>query len=111
MRSIFSWLVSLGDALSQVVGCCIPFKAFGVWGTWTMSPNESISGAAERHFLAGKATGVRGWINRLFALFGDREHCRKAFLYDYARALAYVEMAEKAIPDISEEVARLRIYP
>lgn len=72
---MLTYLIHVGDALSQLVNTVILFG----------EPNESISGRAYR------LNHVRPWgyvetgINWLFSPF-EKDHCKKAYDADYERA-------------------------
>lgn len=112
MEAFWKHVVSFFDALSQLAGRCAFHRYKGVWQCWTQSANESISGAAERWFLLGHAQWVRRSIDRLaliVTLGRDKEHCRKAFLYDYYRSARYQVRADILPIDIDVELTRLKI--
>ena len=69
------YLISVGDALSQLVGRVL---------TYTATPNESISGAAYR-----KQDWLRVALDGLFRVFHEG-HCRRAHEADVHRALEVV---------------------
>jgi hypothetical protein len=69
------YLISVGDAFSQLVGTVLTYSA---------TPNESISGAAYR-----RDDWLRPVLDGLFRVFHE-EHCRKSHEADVARALEAV---------------------
>lgn len=66
-----SYLISVFDALSQLVG-----RILG----WTGNANESISGAAWRK------RDEHPWVVRVIDFLLGADHCREAFLADLVRA-------------------------
>jgi len=85
------WLISVGDALSQLLGRLIWIRHQGRWRTWTDSPNESISGAADRWAEMGYYEWVAPSIDWLSYLWLDgRGHCRRARDADLSRAINLV---------------------
>lgn len=80
------WAVSVGDALSQLVGRFIFVRIDGRWTTWTQSANESISGAAYRHRMAGRFLWVAPAINWLFS-WVETDHCQSSYEADLSRAI------------------------
>jgi len=86
------WAISVLDALSQFVGRFLFVRVQHKWVSWTLSPNESISGAAYRWYLQGEFGWVRKGIDGLF--FFDKDHCRKAYDADYRNALRYTQNYE-----------------
>jgi hypothetical protein len=71
-----SYLISVGDGLSQLVGFAL---------LYTRNPNQSISGRAFEHYLDGRPID-RTVINALF--FWQSDHCRMAWETDEERAKA-----------------------
>lgn len=61
------WIKRLGDATSQWFNVAL----------WNGDPNECISGRSWR-----EGRKIRIWIDRLFRLFGDKDHCRRAYQKD-----------------------------
>ena len=88
------WLISLGDALSQAVGRLIWFRRRGEWVCWTLSPNESISGASYRWAEFGSYRWAMRLIDLLLSPF-ESNHCRKSFEADAKRAAEYIVIVEK----------------
>lgn len=86
------WLVSVGDAFSQLVGRFIFFRNDGIWQAWTLSPNESISGASYRWYINGGPSWPKKLIDAL--LFIDPDHCEQSYYADYRRARAYIKEVE-----------------
>jgi len=84
------WLISAGDALSQLLGRMIPVRIDRRWQCWTASANESVSGAAFRHRIEDGIRWPERWIDRLLG----RGHCAAAFWADYRRAIEYADKAE-----------------
>ena len=82
--SVARWCVSVGDALSQLAGRFIPVRVDGAWTTWTANANESISGAAWRHYQSGRYVRVRRVID--FVIFWENSHCRESYRADVERA-------------------------
>jgi len=72
MKDLWKYIVSVGDATSQLVGRLL---------TYTNTPNESISGAAYRR--DGAVKKVIDWV---FSPL-ERNHTKKAYLADLARAI------------------------
>lgn len=96
MHPFFTHLITIGDAASQVLGRLIPVKADGEWQCFTMSSNESISGAAYRweKTHGWKARKVIDLIAKALTFGKDSDHCLTAFLSDYHRSGEYREMVE-----------------
>lgn len=88
-----SWLISVGDALSQLLGRFIWVRVDGQWVSWTASPNESISGAAHRWRKAGHFAWAEKSIDFLISPI-ERNHCEKAFRADFVRARLYIKAGE-----------------
>lgn len=86
-RLILDQFITTGDALSQLVGRWIPVWYDGRWHRYTRSANESISGASDWHRQHGRWPWVAWSIDALFALFGDENHCNKAWANDFNRAV------------------------
>jgi hypothetical protein len=86
---VSSMFIAVGDALSQVLGQIIHIRVHGRWRRWSMTPNESVSGAAHRWAIQGHFPYVKRSIDALFRVFGDHDHCAKAYSYDYYRAAEY----------------------
>ena len=98
MKLFLSWLISVGDALSQLVGRFLFVRVDGEWVSWTMSPNESISGAAHRWALDGEFTYVEPAIDALLLVLSlgyDKNHCRNSYQADLLRAVIYAAEAER----------------
>jgi len=81
MEALFSYLISVGDATSQLVGRIL---------TWTANPNESISGAAWRKRARYPL------VQRGIDLLLGEGHCRTAYEGDLRRAY-------ELIADLKEE--------
>jgi hypothetical protein len=71
------YLIRVGDALSQLLNVVLFFGA---------NANESVSGRAYRSQHSIYWFRVRQGIDWVFALFGERNHCQKAYLSDLTRA-------------------------
>lgn len=80
------WLISVGDAASQLLGRFIPVRYDGKWHTFTRTSNESISGAANWHSENKRFTWVEPTIDTVASLFGETNHCLKARVADRSRA-------------------------
>lgn len=80
------WIISVGDAISQVLGRFIPVHYDGEWHTFTRTSNESISGAANWHSQNGRFGWVEKIIDVVALLFGEKGHCLKARKADRSRA-------------------------
>lgn len=80
------WLISFGDALSQVLGRLIPVHYNGEWHTFTRTSNESVSGAAHWHCENGRMCWVKTIIDFGAMAFGQKDHCLKARKADRSRA-------------------------
>jgi hypothetical protein len=83
-----SWLISVGDALSQLGGRLIPIRVDGKWRVWTDNANQSISGAANMWAERGRFEWVEKVIDGVAQVFGDSDHCAMARYYDLQRAKA-----------------------
>lgn len=82
---MIDWLISVGDATSQLVGRFIPIYYEGQWHTFTRTSNESISGAAHWHSEQGRCHWVSVVID--FLLFPwEEDHCLKSRKADRSRA-------------------------
>jgi hypothetical protein len=76
-------LHKIGDAFSQLLNVAL------LPNHRDTNPNESISGRAHR---CGWTRTERA-IDWVFALFGETEHCRKAYEADVMRALDLIDQA------------------
>jgi len=96
VNAFFAHLVSIGDAASQLLGRLIPVKADGEWQCFTMSSNESVSGAAYRweETHGWQARKVIDLIFKAVTFGRDSDHCLTAFIADYHRSGEYREMVE-----------------
>lgn len=76
---LYLYLQRVGSAASQLLNTLL-FNG--------KRPNESISGRSYRQSLDGsvKWQYSQSVINRFFKLFGQRDHCRKAYLNDIVEA-------------------------
>ncbi|WP_439561165.1 hypothetical protein [Roseinatronobacter sp.] len=78
MRDDTPRIGKIGDALSQLGNVAfLPRHR-------ETTANESISGRAHR-----MGWRVEWWIDLPFRLFGQRDHCRKAYYKDLERAAAF----------------------
>jgi hypothetical protein len=68
-------LVKIGDALTQLFNVAI------LPNHTDTDANESTSGRAHR-----RGWRAERWINAVFALFGDFDHCQQSHLKDGERA-------------------------
>jgi len=95
------WLISVGDAFSQLVGRLIPVRVNGKWQAYTRSPNESISGASRFYELEGHFSWPRKSIDAVAKVLGDDDHCQKALMYDYWRSVEYQSAVERVAPHVA----------
>jgi hypothetical protein len=99
--AMFFWrgakvLIASGDAFSQLLAQIIHVPINGEWVSWGLFPNESISGASHRWAVQGHYVGAEKVIDWIFKLFGDKEHCAKAYSYDYYRAKEYIDIVDSS---------------
>lgn len=83
-------LITIGDALSQLIGRLIPVRYDGKWHHYTRTANESISGASHWHSENGRWPWVQKTIDFVFRPF-EREHCLASRVNDRKRAAELLE--------------------
>lgn len=80
-NEILMYFVRIGDCLSQLVNVVF---------FWSLNPNESVSGRAERLHKISTVWGcVRFVINGVF--FWEPNHCFNAYIADKDRARRMLE--------------------
>ena len=72
-----------------------------LWSVVSRFLNVLVGGDADTTFSA--RAHIEGWqieraIDAFFRLFGDKNHCRKAWLDDVARARAQIERHDEIYP-------------
>lgn len=90
MSKAFRIAVTIIDALSQLLGRCIPVYYGGRWRHYTRSANESISGASDWHAECGRWPWVKRALDFVFSPM-ERDHCFKSRLKDLERAKQLIE--------------------
>lgn len=91
-------IARIGSALSELAGSFIIFKHEGKWVHWTVSSNESISGASYRWGVSGGPKWPEKLINFIF--FWEDNHCYKAFVRDYTLAYNLLLQHEFIDPEL-----------
>lgn len=97
---MIDFIITFGDALSQLLGRCIPVRYDGKWHHYTRTANESISGASNWHSDNGRWPWLEEVINFVFFPFEDN-HCLRARINDRSRAgqLLASEPPETELPE------------
>ena len=98
---LYLYLQRVGSASSQLLNALL-FNS--------KRPNESVSGRSYRRARDGavKWQYLQAIINRFFSLFGQKDHCRKAYLNDIVEARLMIIEYEKRYQGV-EDVGRYRI--
>ena len=98
---LYLYLQRVGSASSQLLNVLLFVSK---------RPNESVSGRSYRRSKDGsvKWQYLQTWIDWFFRLFGQKDHCRKAYLNDIVEARLMIIEYEKYYQGV-EDVGRYRI--